>query len=107
MQHDFLTEPRGAGAVDGNGAVEAATGAVEAAGGAGSEVSGELALALPPLTISALLVTKADLIRGLRVYLPQLADIEALDGDRFLLHVGPGGEAVAGADAPAGRGGDA
>ena len=44
---------------------------------------------LPPLTVSALMVTKADLIAALRVYLPHLSDIEAIDGDRFLLSVGP------------------
>ena len=43
---------------------------------------------LPPLAISALLVTKADLIVALRAYLPHLSDIEVLDGgERFLLQV--------------------
>ena len=46
-------------------------------------------LQLPPLAISALMVTKADLIAALRVYLPHLSDLEAIDGDRFLLKVGP------------------
>ena len=46
--------------------------------------------ALPPLAISALLVTKADLIVALRAYLPHLGDIEVLDGgERFLLSVRP------------------
>lgn len=46
--------------------------------------------ALPPLAISALLVTKADLIAALRVYLPHVSDIEVLDGgERFLLSVAP------------------
>ena len=96
MQHDVLTEPYVEEAVDRNGAV--------AAGGEVSGVAGggPVSLPLPPLTVSALLVTKADLIRGLRVYLPQLADIEPLDRDRFLLHVGPGADAAAGPDAPAG-----
>jgi hypothetical protein len=44
--------------------------------------------ALPPLAVSALMVTKADLIRALRVYVPHLADLEAIDGDRFLLSLG-------------------
>jgi hypothetical protein len=44
-------------------------------------------LPLPPLTINALMVTKADLVQALRVYLPNIADIEAIDGDRFLLSV--------------------
>ena len=90
MQHDLLTEPHGDGAVDRNG-IDVAVG----------EAGNAVALSLPPLTVSALMVTKADLIRGLRVYLPQLADIEPLDGDRFLLHVGPGAEATARPDAPA------
>lgn len=44
-------------------------------------------LQLPPLTISALMVTKADLIAALRIYLPNIADVEAINGDRFLLTV--------------------
>ena len=44
-------------------------------------------LQLSPLTISALMVTKTDLIAALRVYLPNIADIEAIDADRFLLSV--------------------
>ena len=44
---------------------------------------------LPPLAVSALMVTKADLLAALRAYLPHLSDIEAIDGDRFLLVVGP------------------
>ena len=43
---------------------------------------------LPPLVVSALMVTKADLIAALRVYLPHLTDVEAIDGgERFLLSV--------------------
>jgi hypothetical protein len=42
---------------------------------------------LPPLAVSALMVTKADLLVALRAYLPHLSDIEAIDGDRFLLSV--------------------
>jgi hypothetical protein len=45
--------------------------------------------ALPQLAVSALMVTKADLLAALRAYLPHLSDIEAIDGDRFLLVVGP------------------
>jgi hypothetical protein len=44
-------------------------------------------LTLPPLTVSALMVTKADLIAALRVYLPHLSDIEAIDGEQILLSV--------------------
>jgi hypothetical protein len=42
---------------------------------------------LPPLAVSALMVTKADLIAALRIYLPTISDLEAIDGDRFLLSV--------------------
>ena len=54
--------------------------------------------ALPPLAVSALMVTKADLIAALRVYVPHLADLEPIDGERFLLTIGqehpdPHGEA--------------
>ena len=44
-------------------------------------------LALPPLTVSALMVTKADLIAALRIYLPHLSDIEMIDPERFLLSI--------------------
>ena len=45
---------------------------------------------LPPLAVSALMLTKADLIAALRVYLPHLTDVEVIDdGERFLLKVGP------------------
>lgn len=44
---------------------------------------------LLPLAVSALMVTKADLIAALRAYLPHLSDLEEIDQDRFLLHVGP------------------
>ncbi|MFN8637439.1 MAG: hypothetical protein U0893_26605 [Chloroflexota bacterium] len=57
------------------------------ADGRSSAASEAPAPALPPLTVSALLVTKADLISALRVYLPQLTDLEAIDGERFLLSV--------------------
>jgi hypothetical protein len=72
MQHDVLTEPSGDGAVSVNGPATGADG-----------------IHLPPLAVSALMVTKADLLVALRVYLPQLTDIEAISGDRFLLHLGP------------------
>ena len=35
-----------------------------------------------------MLVTKRDLIAALRIYLPHLSDVEPIDGDRFLLHIG-------------------
>jgi hypothetical protein len=51
------------------------------------QAEGARAPGLPPLAISALMVTKADLIAALRVYLPQLSDIQVIDGERFLLSV--------------------
>jgi len=65
-----------------------------AALGSAPVVPGEAAeepgrMELPALAVSALMVTKADLIAALRAYVPHLADIEALDDDRFLLVVGP------------------
>ena len=44
---------------------------------------------LPPLAVSALMVTKADLIAALRVYVPHLSDVEMIEGERFLLTMGP------------------
>src|ERR1700754_2735110 len=44
-------------------------------------------LTLPPLTVSALMVTKTDLVAALRVYLPHLSDIEMIDAERFLLSI--------------------
>jgi hypothetical protein len=41
--------------------------------------------ALPPLNVSGLVVRKAALIAALRIYVPQLGDITALDEQRFLL----------------------
>lgn len=41
--------------------------------------------ALPPLRVSGLLVAKADLVRALQVYVPQLIDVVALDGESFAL----------------------
>ncbi|MGH2459300.1 MAG: hypothetical protein ACRDIY_10595 [Chloroflexota bacterium] len=40
---------------------------------------------LPPLRVSGLVVTKADLVRALQVYVPQLVDVAALDGESFVL----------------------
>jgi hypothetical protein len=60
---------------------------------ADSESGSSAPLTLPPLTVSALMVTKADLIAALRVYLPHLSDIEMIDADRFLLSIaGPPAE---------------
>jgi hypothetical protein len=42
-------------------------------------------LAIPPLNVSALVVTKADLVNALRIYVPQITDVAPLDGDRFVL----------------------
>ena len=46
------------------------------------------ALALPPLQVSGVFVSKDQLLACLRLFLPQLTDIEAIIGDRFLLHLG-------------------
>jgi hypothetical protein len=45
--------------------------------------------AIPPLVITGLVVTKADLLAALRLYVPQVTDISPLDGDRFLLGLRP------------------
>jgi hypothetical protein len=39
----------------------------------------------PTLVASGLMVTREDLVRALRLYLPSLADLEVLDRERFLL----------------------
>ncbi len=48
---------------------------------------------IQPLSISALVVTKAALVQALKIYVPGLRDIELLeggaDGDRYLLTVEP------------------
>lgn len=41
--------------------------------------------ALPPLAVGGLVVTRAALVAALRLYVPQVVDIEPLDGERFLL----------------------
>ena len=43
--------------------------------------------AIPPLNVSGMVVTKADLVVALRLYVPQLAGIEEMGGDRFILNV--------------------
>ncbi len=45
--------------------------------------------AVPPLLITGLVVTKADLLAALRLYVPQVTDITPLDGERFVLSVAP------------------
>jgi hypothetical protein len=42
-------------------------------------------LMLPPLVVSGLVVTTADLLAALRVYVPLAIDISPLDGERFVL----------------------
>jgi uncharacterized protein YcgI (DUF1989 family) len=44
-------------------------------------------VAIPPLAVSGLVVTKAALLAALRLYVPQVTDIEALADDRFVLVV--------------------
>lgn len=41
--------------------------------------------AVPPLAISGLVVAKADLVAALRLYVPQIVDVHALDGGQFVL----------------------
>ncbi len=43
--------------------------------------------AIPPLNVSGMVVTKADLVAALRLYVPRLAGIEEMGGDRFILNV--------------------
>jgi hypothetical protein len=45
-------------------------------------------IAPPALVISGLVVTKAALLAALSQYVPHLHDINALDGDRYVLSVG-------------------
>jgi hypothetical protein len=41
--------------------------------------------ALAPLTVGGLVVGRAALVAALRLYVPQVVDVETLGGDRFLL----------------------
>ncbi|MCL5075749.1 MAG: hypothetical protein M1136_08930 [Chloroflexi bacterium] len=45
--------------------------------------------AISPLNVTGLVVTKADLVKALRIYVPQLFDITSLDDGRFLLSLTP------------------
>jgi|GEM_PF-2356961 len=47
--------------------------------------------AIAPLNVRGLVVSKADLVGALRLYVPQLTDLSVLDGDQFLLHLTAGG----------------
>lgn len=42
---------------------------------------------VPPLVVRGLVVTKADLVRALSLYLPHLVDIDQIDANRFVLTV--------------------
>ena len=42
---------------------------------------------LPPLAVSGLVVTKAALVQALRIYVPQLIDLERLEDGRYLLRL--------------------
>jgi hypothetical protein len=44
-----------------------------------------------PLLAAGVVVTKAALIDALRIYVPQLLDVEPLDQDRFFLRTSPEG----------------
>ena len=53
------------------------------------ETAQALGAALPPLGVAGLLVTRAQLIQALRIYLPSLAEVRALEGsEAFLLIFG-------------------
>ncbi len=43
--------------------------------------------AIPPLNVSGMVVTKTDLVAALRIYVPRLAGIEEIGGDRYILNV--------------------
>jgi hypothetical protein len=51
-------------------------------------VDGVVPIALPTLQVSGVFIAKAQLLTVLQLFLPQLADIELVPGDRFLLHLG-------------------
>ncbi len=57
--------------------------------GRGGATSLAVPAAIPPLNVCGLVVTKADLVAALRLYVPQLTDIAVLDGERFLLSLTP------------------
>ena len=47
-------------------------------------------IALKPLAVSGIVVTKAALVEALRVYVPALVDLEVVeDGERFVLDLAP------------------
>jgi hypothetical protein len=48
-----------------------------------------LPAAIAPLQVGGLVVTKEALIAALRLYVPQLADLTALEDGRFLLGLAP------------------
>jgi hypothetical protein len=57
-------------------------------------VTGDGAIGHPPipaLMAVGVVVTKAALIEALRLWLPQLQDVEPLDADRFFLRTAPDG----------------
>lgn len=62
--------------------------AVEALSDPGADQS-ETGAALPPLAVSGLVITKDALVEALRIYMPQLVDVVAVEGSRFLLSVEP------------------
>jgi hypothetical protein len=62
--------------------------AATANGDAGGPLDGQVIQA-KPLAISGLIVTKADLLDALRVYVPGVQDITMLDGEHFQLWTQP------------------
>ena len=41
--------------------------------------------AVPPLNVTGLVVSRFDLVRALRFYVPQIVDLTPLDANRYLL----------------------
>jgi hypothetical protein len=64
----------------------------------GTEPETSPTITLKPLSVSGVCVTRAALIEALRVYIPNLLDLEVIeDGERFLLSLAPPDPGAAGA----------
>ncbi|MBI2305282.1 MAG: hypothetical protein HYU86_11135 [Chloroflexi bacterium] len=45
---------------------------------------------IPPLNLSGVVINKADLVAALKIYVPNVADVQAFeDGEHFYLVFGP------------------
>lgn len=75
----------------GDGVEDDGAAAAAPAAGALPEATGPLPPLppLPPLAVDGVVVGKAGLVAALRAYVPQLADIGAMDGGSFLLSFAP------------------